>query len=71
MKECVCHFTKWQIHPFISKGTKERVGLHHSMNENISRVLVQCGANICGVGSVDIRQYTVSIIMTAIFVGMY
>ena len=21
MKECICHFTKWQIHPFISKGT--------------------------------------------------
>ena len=20
MKGCVCHFTKWQIHPFISKG---------------------------------------------------
>ena len=19
MKECICHFTKWQIHPFISK----------------------------------------------------
>ena len=21
MKGCICHFTKWQIHPFISKGT--------------------------------------------------
>ena len=21
MKRCICHFTKWQIHPFISKGT--------------------------------------------------
>ena len=20
MKGCVCHFTKWQIHPFVSKG---------------------------------------------------
>ena len=20
-KGCICHFTKWQIHPFISKGT--------------------------------------------------
>ena len=22
MKGCICHFVKWQIHPFISKGTK-------------------------------------------------
>ena len=22
MKGCICHFKKWQIHPFISKGTK-------------------------------------------------
>ena len=22
MKGCICHFTKWQIHPFIYKGTK-------------------------------------------------
>ena len=22
MKGCICHFEKWQIHPFISKGTK-------------------------------------------------
>ena len=22
MKGCICHFTKWQIHPFVSKGTK-------------------------------------------------
>ena len=22
MKGCICHFLKWQIHPFISKGTK-------------------------------------------------
>ena len=22
MKGCFCHFVKWQIHPFISKGTK-------------------------------------------------
>ena len=22
MKGCICHFTKWQIHPFISKGSK-------------------------------------------------
>ena len=21
MKGCICHFVKWQIHPFISKGT--------------------------------------------------
>ena len=21
MKRCICHFTKWQIHPFISDGT--------------------------------------------------
>ena len=21
MKGCICHFTKWQIHHFISKGT--------------------------------------------------
>ena len=21
MKGCICHFTKWQIHPFISKET--------------------------------------------------
>ena len=21
MKGCICHFAKWQIHPFISKGT--------------------------------------------------
>ena len=21
MKGCICHYTKWQIHPFISKGT--------------------------------------------------
>ena len=21
MKRCICHFVKWQIHPFISKGT--------------------------------------------------
>ena len=21
MKGCICHFTKWQIHPFMSKGT--------------------------------------------------
>ena len=21
MKGCICHFSKWQIHPFISKGT--------------------------------------------------
>ena len=21
MKGCICHFTKWRIHPFISKGT--------------------------------------------------
>ena len=21
MKGCICHFIKWQIHPFISKGT--------------------------------------------------
>ena len=21
MKWCVCHFVKWRIHPFISKGT--------------------------------------------------
>ena len=21
IKGCICHFTKWQIHPFISKGT--------------------------------------------------
>ena len=21
MKGCICHFTKWQIHPFISEGT--------------------------------------------------
>ena len=20
-KGCICHFTKWQIHPFVSKGT--------------------------------------------------
>ena len=22
MKGCICHFTKWQIHPFISRGTR-------------------------------------------------
>ena len=22
MKGCICHFVKWQIHPFMSKGTK-------------------------------------------------
>ena len=22
MKGCICHFVKWQIHPFISKGTR-------------------------------------------------
>ena len=22
MEGCICHFVKWQIHPFISKGTK-------------------------------------------------
>ena len=22
MKGCICHFKKWQIHPFIAKGTK-------------------------------------------------
>ena len=22
IKGCICHFTKWQIHPFISKVTK-------------------------------------------------
>ena len=21
MKGCICHFVKWQIHPFISKGS--------------------------------------------------
>ena len=21
MKGCICHFAKWQIHPFISEGT--------------------------------------------------
>ena len=21
MQECICHFSKWQIHPFMSKGT--------------------------------------------------
>ena len=21
MKGCICHFTKWTIHPFISEGT--------------------------------------------------
>ena len=23
MKGCICHFTKWQIHPFISKGRND------------------------------------------------
>ena len=25
MKECICHFVKWQIHPFISEGTNHDV----------------------------------------------
>ena len=25
MKGCICHFAKWQIHPFISKGTNKYV----------------------------------------------
>ena len=24
IKGCICHFTKWQMHPFISKGSKCR-----------------------------------------------
>ena len=27
MKECICHFVKWQIHPFISKGTVCSTGI--------------------------------------------
>ena len=32
MKGCICHFVKWQIHPFISKGTI------HNGASNIFRV---------------------------------
>ena len=29
MKGCICHFVKWQIHPFISNGIKcSRVDFH-------------------------------------------
>ena len=31
MKGCICHFTEWQIHPFISKGTTCRFICHFTM----------------------------------------
>ena len=31
MKGCICHFIKWQIHPFISKGTTCH-GLHRELS---------------------------------------
>ena len=30
MKVCICHFVKWQIHPFISKGTTYRLCTQHT-----------------------------------------
>ena len=31
MKVCICHFVKWQIHPFISKGTNYVVTANTTM----------------------------------------
>ena len=32
MKGCICHFTKWQIHPFISKGAICRYIIYRYMH---------------------------------------
>ena len=36
MKECICHFVIWQIHPFISKGTLYFHKLHLSTQKSLS-----------------------------------
>ena len=53
-ERCICHFTKWQIHPFISKGTIYPASTKHWSNfgstlacclrrqSNIDPILVQC-----------------------------
>ena len=32
MKGCICHFTTWQIHPFISKGTNHNPKIQTPIN---------------------------------------
>ena len=35
MKGCICHFVKWQIHPFLSKETYSRTLSGSRVNINI------------------------------------
>ena len=43
MKGCICHFTKWQIHPFISKG---RGGYTKKHSEAHCQVIKYCYYNL-------------------------
>ena len=40
MKGCICHFTKWQIHPFISKGTKWHTPCSIILTEHVTLSVV-------------------------------
>ena len=53
MKGCICHFTKWQIHPLISKGTIMYISRVSSINSNVFNA-IQIHWNDCPCGKVSV-----------------
>ena len=53
MKGCICHFTKWQIHPLISKGTIMHISRVSSINSNVFNA-IQIHWNDCPCGKVSV-----------------
>ena len=42
MKGCICHFTKWQIHPSISKGTNNVSLIYKMADTGVSAIVTRC-----------------------------
>ena len=59
MEGCICHFVKWQMHPFISKETK-----HAHLSLNLANLIPTDTAQVIKGGSQTYFQCTILLLLS-------